>query len=152
VAQAQNPPGLSPEKECQRRQSNGEHDPWPILCSPDSLEQVLDPSQIHPVPFVKIGFRLTGNNCGQMKDNIGSIGDDRFSGRRVRYIGGKSPHRKRRSGRRVRGDRVGHGEVLHRFAANAQPFRNRFAEFAADHAGRSNHQNIHISLDKRNDE
>ncbi len=32
--------------------------------------------------------------------------------------------------------------------ANAQPFGKLLAEFAADHAGRSDHQNIHTLLDK----
>jgi hypothetical protein len=80
-----------------------------------------------------------------MINEIWSMGDDRFNGGRVRNICGKSAHGKRRSGRRVRGDCVGHCQVLHWFAANAQPFRNRVAEFATNHAGRSNHQNIHIS-------
>ena len=55
-------------------------------------------------------------------------------------------------GRRSRRDRVGHREPVHRIATDARTFPKRFAEFATDHAGRTDHQDIHIVLDKQNDE
>ena len=56
-----------------------------MVSVPDSLEEPLDTTQIHPIPLVKIGFRLTGDDRGQMIDYIGSIRGERFSNRGVRY-------------------------------------------------------------------
>ena len=68
---------------------------WPIRSSPNRFEEVLNAAQIDPVPFVKIGFRLAGDHCGQMIDDIGPIRDKRFSDRRVRR------YRPRESGRKT---------------------------------------------------
>ena len=54
---------------------------------PDSLKKLLSTAQIHPVPLVEIGFRLTGNDCGQVIDNIWSIRHERFRDTRLGNIG-----------------------------------------------------------------
>ena len=73
------------KRSAEDRDRAGKHDSWPILSSPDGFEEVLNATQIDPVPFVKIGFRFTGNHCGQMIDDIRSIRGKRFRDRGRKY-------------------------------------------------------------------
>ena len=112
---------------------------------PHSLKKLLGTAKIHPITFVEIGFRLTGDDCGQVIDNLGSIRDERFRDSRVRDIGRESADW---NGAPAGAAGVIVSAIVSR-STDLPPmltaFCKRLAKFATDHSGCAGHQDIHTA-------
>src|SRR6266436_3974984 len=109
---------------------------------PDRIEQHPRAVEVDPIALVEIELGLAGDDSRQMEDHIGPIRDQLFGDARNREIAG---HRIDRKSRFV--GLCGSNHVLQRHAADITLAETSVAQqplgqFAADHAGRAENQNV----------
>src|SRR5580693_2779774 len=119
---------------------------------PDSLKKVLSAAKIHAITLVEIGLGLSGDDRGQVIDNVWSIRHEGFRNTGVRDIGREGNDLERSSGRSSGFDRIGHRQSVHRSASDVPPFCKSLAKFTADHSSCAGYQDFHSSPIGLNDE
>ncbi len=132
------------ERRAEHRDRRGEHDPGLVAAAnqPDRIEQHPRAVEIDPVALVEIELGLAGDDRREMEDHVGTIRDQLFGKTRHREIAGDDIDRKSRLGRGCRRHHVLQGHARDIAVAKPPVAQQPFDQFAADHAGRAQYQNM----------
>ena len=109
---------------------------------PDGIEQHPRAVEIDPVTLVEIEFRLARNDRRQVENHVGATRDQLFGGARDGKIGGDHIDRKSWLVRLGRRHDIVQGQAGDIACAEAPVTQQPLGQFAADHAGGTQNQNV----------
>ena len=108
----------------------------------DGVDQVARAVEIDAIALVELGFRLARHDRGEMEDHLRPVRDERRGRTGVRKIGGHDLDRDRCVGRLCRFDHVLQRHAGDLVLAETPVAQKPVGQFAADHAGRPEDQNV----------
>ena len=111
----------------------------------DRFQQRARAVEIDPVALVEIGFRLAGDDGGEVEDHVRAAGDHRLGLSRRGQIRRDRLDLSGESRRRGGLDDVDQHELCDRFPVERLVANEPLGELATDHPGRADDQHLHVT-------
>ena len=136
------------ERRAEHRDRRGEHQARLVAAADQAngIDQHPRAVEIDAVALVEIELGLAGDDGGEMEDHVGPVGDQLLRGARDGEI--TRVHLDRKAGFSGVAGATTSCSVMLRDVGLAEPavFQQPLDQFAADHAGRAQNQNVQESL------
>ena len=132
------------ERRAEHRDRGREHQPRLVAAAgvADGVDQVARSVEIDPVALVELGLGLAGDDCGEMKDHVRPMRDQRFRRAGIGKIGSHDAYRDRGIRRLRRRHHVLQRHAGDLVRAEAAVAQQPLGQLAAHHAGGAENQNV----------